>query len=549
MATRAEGKPEAPRRILTASFDGVDLSAREGFVWSRVDGNLGVDDLCVVTGMGRDEMEAVLEKLQELGLVAWRSKGEVNDGAGVATGQKSADRRKTTDEFAFIEGEPETDERPPSGSQQIPQATEEWFDADDEEVDLSVERRKEIWEFHRRLDEMTFYEALGVERYADRKAILKAYKRRSLKFHPDRHFGKRLGRYEEYLEESFKFLSKVKDFLLDPEKRRYYDESLAGEEEMMRQVDEAERVESRAMADEGAGGKASSDGSVARSSGGSAGEASDAERSSASEGRAAGEEERDRPRRRPKTPPRGPKKKSRLRLRALAAQLGKSPTPTGSGAVSPSPAATHSPQPSAAAHPHGSDSRAGRRPPSRPEVAPVVKGLVEQRKAKAKKHFEQGVKKLLDENFIGAATSLKLATVFDPKNDEYRKKYEVASGRAGELIAVQHYNQARFQRSVGRWKAAARLLVQAADHHPVSCYQMEAADALMKTGELRRAQQYAIKATETDPQNADARCQLAKVYYEAEMYKNARREAESALKLDPGHDEAKGLLKEIRRSL
>ena len=237
----------------------------------------------------------------------------------------------------------------------------------------------------------------------------------------------------------------------------------------------------------------------------------------------------------------GKKKRSRLRIKALASRLGE---------TLPSNGASRSPSRPTKRPPSQRDQRdasRARRSTTRREVSSVIHNAVKGRKAKAKKHYEEGVKKLLDSNFIGASTSLKLATVFDPENEEYKKKYQVASSRAGEIVAEQQYKQARFHLSVGRWEAAARLLVQAADHHPVSCYEMEAAETLLKTGELRRAQQYAIRATESAPENPQARVILARVYKEAKMYRNARREAETALKLDPDNVDAKGLIKEVRK--
>ena len=64
-------------------------------------------------------------------------------------------------------------------------------------------------------------------------------------------------------------------------------------------------------------------------------------------------------------------------------------------------------------------------------------------------------------NYIAAAASLKLATVFDPDNDEYQKKHKVAADRAGEILAEQDRKQAKFHASVGRWEAASRAFARA----------------------------------------------------------------------------------------
>jgi len=142
---------------------------------------------------------------------------------------------------------------------------------------------------------------------------------------------------------------------------------------------------------------------------------------------------------------------------------------------------------------------------------------------------------------------LKLAVTFDPQNEQYRQKYELASSRAQGLMASRYYKQARFHESVGRWEMAAKLYSKAADHDPQADYLCKAASALTMTGELRRAQEYATKAVGLEPENAAARIALAQVFTAAGMNKNAKRELEAALSRDPDNELAKTLLKDVRK--
>jgi len=64
------------------------------------------------------------------------------------------------------------------------------------------------------------YEALGVTRYAEASEIKTQFRRQSLKYHPDKNKG------DEEAIKRFHELVDAKETLLDPEKRRQYDEDL-----------------------------------------------------------------------------------------------------------------------------------------------------------------------------------------------------------------------------------------------------------------------------------------------------------------------------------
>ncbi len=171
-----------------------------------------------------------------------------------------------------------------------------------------------------------------------------------------------------------------------------------------------------------------------------------------------------------------------------------------------------------------------------------------QRRAKAKRHYDEGIKALLAGNFAAAASNLKLATTFDPKNEEYREKEQIATSRAREGSATAYAKRASFEESVGRWDEAARLYCMAAERNPTVELFCRAADALSKGEDLTRAVEYATRAKDLEPNSIQARLSLGNAYLSAAMPKNARREVEYALNLDSDHSLAKTLMKEVKKA-
>jgi len=97
---------------------------------------------------------------------------------------------------------------------------------DDDGVELDPETRKYVLELHGGLERLSQYELLGVARDADKKAIKRAYFRLAATLHPDRHFGKKLGRFKPMMELLFRRVSDAHELLLDVQKRAQYDARL-----------------------------------------------------------------------------------------------------------------------------------------------------------------------------------------------------------------------------------------------------------------------------------------------------------------------------------
>lgn len=99
------------------------------------------------------------------------------------------------------------------------------FPADElnENVELDLDKKKEILFLYYQREKLSHFVLLGVAADASHEEIRKAYLARSREFHPDRFFRKRLGSYQEKIQDIFHRLRVATDVLSDPESRRRYE--------------------------------------------------------------------------------------------------------------------------------------------------------------------------------------------------------------------------------------------------------------------------------------------------------------------------------------
>lgn len=173
------------------------LSNIEGYVFSRLDGVLTVDDLCSAVGLEHEEISRIISKLVDLEAVDVLEYSEVDDGA------------------PFVHGEPDDAGPAAAAKSSVPP----------EEVgDLAPEVRQLLNTMRIRLENANYYEMLGVPPISDRAAIRKAYFDLSKKLHPDTYFGKNLGKYRSIMEDVFGRLTEAYETLSRKDRREKYDE-------------------------------------------------------------------------------------------------------------------------------------------------------------------------------------------------------------------------------------------------------------------------------------------------------------------------------------
>lgn len=117
-----------------------------------------------------------------------------------------------------------------------------------EDVDLDVERRKEILFAEARLPAWTHFDVLGLPWNAPAAAARAAYVEKVKIFHPDRYPGKRLGSFQGRLEKVFRRLTEARDVLTDEARRTAYARTTAPALELAAM--EARRLEDEKRSEE-----------------------------------------------------------------------------------------------------------------------------------------------------------------------------------------------------------------------------------------------------------------------------------------------------------
>jgi len=185
---------QVPRVMPDLKLDDLFLSPEEGFLFSRVDGSVNLGRLAHESGMDAGRALDVLNSLSKKGIITWDVAGSAGGGE---PSEEEADGGMVFDPFELAE-----------------------------DVDLDEKDKKRILFLHTRMNEMTHYKILRVERWADSKEVKKAYFGVSKEFHPDTFFRKNIGSYKTKIEGIFKRISNAYEVLSNEQKRAAYDASL-----------------------------------------------------------------------------------------------------------------------------------------------------------------------------------------------------------------------------------------------------------------------------------------------------------------------------------
>ena len=213
------------------------LSPTEGFILSRVDGRMSYDQICMLSGLGRDDTLQILRNLKQARLIL--GPGEVALGSSrtashtghtppaeaAARSRESVPARAAEDEpsRAHKAGKPaaplaaaakphskavepassraaEKVSHPAMGPlQRLDDGSEVAADNLVDWPDAPEELKARIIRLHRRLRQLSAWDLLGVEKDVASPAIKRAFGIASKELHPDRYFGQNIGSFKAKL--------------------------------------------------------------------------------------------------------------------------------------------------------------------------------------------------------------------------------------------------------------------------------------------------------------------------------------------------------------
>jgi curved DNA-binding protein CbpA len=498
------------------------LAPIDGFILTRVNGAASIREIAAQTGVSEDDVEGSLNKLAGLGIVQF-------------VGEARAELPPPPPEEAVRHREP------PRLTEVMASGPVTYDPAElDEPCDLEGDERFRILELYYRLDDVNYYQLLGVPRDADRKKIKRSYFELAAHFHPDKHFRKNLGAFKQKMEIIFGRVTEAHDTLTSKEKRPEYDQYL----EVQEQARGIEAMMANAQAD--------------------AIRAREALRrqvpiSQPPPGRLTPSMAYD-PRREEEEP--GPRP---------------TPTPAPAPYVPPPARAPAASQPaigpSSPIDPREAREALARRlrgatakPPPR-TAASMAPGTATQdamdslkrryedriadaNKAQAVKYKEAGDLARASKDMVSAANAYRVAVSFDGEDPELMRLFKMTQEAADMALAENYVKQATYEERTGRWVDAARSWARVAKAKPdnASVHDKLANAILQSQGNLHEAADAAKRAIEYGSAMVAYRVTLINIYVAAGLLIAAKRELEQANRMDPGNPAVVALVKRLQKT-
>ena len=159
---------------------------------------------------------------------------------------------------------------------------------------------------------------------------------------------------------------------------------------------------------------------------------------------------------------------------------------------------------------------------------------------------ERFAKALQQQRFDLAVEALAALEVEEPHALDLPKMRLELKRRQDEVTAMIEYTKGTVAHQKREWNAAYKHFEKASALDPRNAVFVErAARALVFQGDLKEAKRLAERAVELKPDDPNCRTTLGRVFQLAGMERNAKREYEAALKLDPKQDFARSQMRKL----
>ena len=524
------------------------LTPPEAFVLSRIDGQLTARDLASMTGMDEATLEGTLHRLADLGAVTWEG------GKPVVRVEPKGERPPEPPPRRMRQPAVETYHAMPEPEPAKALALYDPAELD-EDCELPEERRRSVLDTFYRLDDLTHYELLDVPQTASKKEIKDAYYRLASEYHPDRYFRKNLGAFKQKMELVFGRITQAHDTLTRKLTRDEYDAYLKTLQST-RRIEESLQSSRVAPSVPPKSSPAPASSPKPRPAPSDPTQRADSDRvapdvdvqaawapprapTATSGGQVATQRSPSAPAV-SSAPPSATRESMKARREAFAARIS-------GGRVSrvPPPPSTEPPvRQSVPPVPPVSAAQAGealrRHVAERKDAA---------RRAQIKKFVDAAQKAQEQGDPAAAANAYQLALQLSPEDPDLVRAHAQAQSSATLLLADSYLQQARYEERAERWREAARSYTRAADGMLEDAdVQSKAAETMLKANlDMRKAAEYAKRATGLNPKNPNYHVILGKIYLAAGLLLNGRRELELAAELAPNDATIARLVEAVRK--
>ena len=507
---------------------------------SRIDDVASVEDIAIMVGLKLNELMSILDRLADLGAVelSWRP---VKPAPAVNTNADAEPRGQRGEAHPAVK------------RALTPPAIQPYTEGElEEHGDLSEAHKRRVLVAYYGLEGKNYYQLLGVDNDADKKAIRSAYFELSRLFHPDSMFGKDLGSFKTKMETVFKRLTEAYEVLGRSQRRKEYDEYLASTvttsvlqnrfdsvESQVRALSTAPPQQKRPQAPAAEASAAPAVNSAVSSAATPTASARAVHKTTPHPQPTAAATAPD-PRRISQVGQRPPQtldeRKAQARERLRRSFAGSASQVGATSAAVPNRAAQGS-QPIATASSDRTRQTGARQ-------SAVGAGGIEAVLA----HLRRAKDAEAAGDLLSAAAALQAALALQPEHKDLQAQYARVSSAVTRKLAENYEKQARYEEKQAKWAAAALSWERVCDGRPESAEAARAvAESLLKaSGDMTKAQRFATRAVDLAPHDSSNVVVLARVFIATGLRSQAQRELEKAVKLDPQNAMIKDLLREVR---
>ncbi len=215
---------DIPRRAPQEQWRQMPTDSMELYILSKVDGRTRVEELALLCAKSIEETVQIVEHLVSMGVLLFPSHK-----ASVSTSQEHCQIPPSDGTNYLIH---ERHLNPLDSDAAAPFLSAE--------VHLSPQHRVELLRVHDSIKELNPFQIFSVGRDATDREIKRAYQKLTLRYHPDRFYGKRVGLFQPLIEEIFKLISKSYDLISTQTSRdnlaKVYDEWLTEQEHLEKEI-------------------------------------------------------------------------------------------------------------------------------------------------------------------------------------------------------------------------------------------------------------------------------------------------------------------------